>query len=459
MIMLQVSYVAAAVSMICAATYLVVRLRPFVTTTTMLIGSLLLVYGPAVLSYTLASGEKAYPLRRLLGMPLGPANVVWAAMTEQIKDFDAVISAMNLSVALMYAGIILGIEIATRTMPARAATLDAALCDWRQQDLRDDAGDCRILLGVITSLAIFMLCVSFQEHHLATIKDFFSASAETGDRNALRAQFGSSPNYAYRVILGAVAPMFIIWGAMAGFLRRSPWLLMATSVLLLATLVGKIETLSKAPPAFFLIQLMLAFLLSITNRMTWRSALAAAAALVLVLGLTSRIIIQTDGPYATLEFVYSRVFEAETESLLENFAAFPFMHPFLWGANIRPLAALLGLHYVSANSIAAPLWHGTAAVTIPSLFIADAWADFSYFGVISFSVLAGIVCRLIDLAFLAQGKSVVAIAVLGATFIGILTLLTTALNTAFLSGGLLLAPALAAVVVTASRRVAGYPNA
>jgi len=53
--------------------------------------------------------------------------------------------------------------------------------------------------------------------------------------------------------------------------------------------------------------------------------------------------------------------------------------------------------------------------------------------------------------FLVHGKTVVAIAVLAATFIGIFTLLTTALNIAFISGGLLLAPILAGLLVTATR--------
>ena len=47
----------------------------------------------------------------------------------------------------------------------------------------------------------------------------------------------------------------------------------------IATMVGKLETLSKAPPAFFLIQLMLAALIAFRNRITWRIALGAACAI------------------------------------------------------------------------------------------------------------------------------------------------------------------------------------
>ena len=71
------------------------------------------------------------------------------------------------------------------------------------------------------------------------------------------------------------------------------------------------------------------------------------------------------------------------------------------------------------------------------------------------SVIAGAVCQLVDLIFLARGKSVVAIAVLCATLWGIAVLLTTALNTALLSGGLLLAPVLAAAVAPKILRPVG----
>ena len=57
----------------------------------------------------------------------------------------------------------------------------------------------------------------------------------------------------------------------------------------------------------------------------------------------------------------------------------------------------------------------------------------------------------IDAIFLVRGKTVVAIAVLGAAFIGVFTLLTTALSTAFISGGLLLGPGLAGVLVLTTR--------
>jgi hypothetical protein len=97
------------------------------------------------------------------------------------------------------------------------------------------------------------------------------------------------------------------------------------------------------------------------------------------------------------------------------------------------------------------LWYGSHDITSPSLFIADAWADFSYAGVIAYSITAGAICRILDIVFLARGKSVIGVAVLGATLVGVLTLLTTALNIALITGGLLLAPVLAGALMIATR--------
>jgi hypothetical protein len=451
MTMLSVSYAVAATAMFGAALYLFFRLRPYVTTTTMLVGSLLLIYGPAFLSFTLTSGEPGFLIYRLSGL-VGDPHPIFAIIKGKVADFDSVIIAMNFSIALMYASIIAGIEAVDRLFPKRIATMQSAVTGWSAQPLHDDVDGQRILLIVILALAALMLFFSITEDHIATIRKFLSIPGGDNNaaRNLFRLHFATSPNYFYRLILAAVAPMFVIWGFLAGGLSRSWPLLLAAFLLFIATMIGKFDTLSKAPPAFFLVQLMVAALLTFTNRITWRSALAGACLVALVLYAVTRLIMVLPEGTA-VQTVYSRVFEAENQSLLENFATFPFMHPHMWGADIRPFAFLMRLQFIPGYSIVAHTWYGTYDVSSPALFIADAWADFSYAGVIVFSLIAGAVCRLIDAIFLVRGKTVVGVAVLGATFMGVFTLLVTALNTALLSGGLLLAPILAALLVAAIR--------
>jgi hypothetical protein len=451
MTMLTISYAAAAAAMIAAALYLFFRLRMFLTTTTMLIGSLLLIYGPAFLSYTLSSGEPGFLINRLSGA-VGNPHPIFSIIKAKVSDLDAIVTAMNFSIALMYAGVIAGIETVDRLIPERIARMRTALRNWNAQVLQDESGDHRILLIVILALVALMLFFSISENHIATIWKFLSIPEGDNNaaRNIFRHHFSGSPNYLYRLILGAVAPMFVIWGLLAGGLSRSWSLLLASSLLFITTMVGELDTLSKAPPAFFLIQLMVVALLTLTNKITWRSALVAACGVAMVLSAVTRLIM--DGP-EILNFVYDRVFEVGNQALLENFATFPLLHPYMWGTNLRPVAMLMGLHFIPAFSIVAHTWYGTYDVTSPALFIADAWADFSYAGVFVFSVIAGAICRSIDAIFLLHGKTAVGLAVLGAAFLGVYTLLNTALNIALFSGGLLLAPILAGLLVMASRRL------
>jgi len=448
--MLTLSYLAAATAMIAAAFYLVLRLRPFITTTTMLIGFLLLIYGPAFLSFTLSSGEYALLIRPLTGGGLAPPSI-FSAIRAKGLDLNAIITAMNFSVALMYVGIVAGIEAVGRVAPARTAALATALRGWNEQTIEDDVRNHSVLLIVLSALFLLMLYVSVSENHIRTIWQFFSIKGDNTARNQFRAHFGGSPDYWYRLTLAAVAPMFVIWGLLAGLLSRSWLLLAATCLLFAATMLGKIETLSKAPPVFFLFQIMFAALLAFTNKISWRVALFGSLfAALLVYAVVQAFIIFYPGQ-SVVELAYSRIFEVENDTLLENFAAFPHLHPFMWGANLRPIAALIGVPYEPAFHIVGYIWYGSHDITSPSLFIADAWADFSYAGVIVFSIISGAICRALDLMFLARGKSVVGVAVLGATLVGVLTLLTTALNIALITGGLLLAPVLAGALTMATR--------
>jgi hypothetical protein len=64
-------------------------------------------------------------------------------------------------------------------------------------------------------------------------------------------------------------------------------------------------------------------------------------------------------------------------------------------------------------------------------------------------MLAGATCRSIDAIYLANGKTALGVAMMAAAFVGVFALLVSALNTAFFSGGLPLAPILAGVLVKA----------
>jgi hypothetical protein len=373
------------------------------------------------------------------------------AIAARVGDLAPVITDINFALTLMYLGIVAGIEAANRAFPSRASVADSAISSWNKKEIAHERRANNILLCTISACFLVMLLYSLKENHLGTIEQFFSIATDNGARNLFRAEHGGSASYTYRLILSAFAPMLIIWGLLSGILEKSKLLVLSAVLLLLVTLLGKVETLSKAPPAFFLLQLMLAALLVFTNRVSWRVVLFGSIAVLAVIYVAVRMLIISP-EISPLALTYSRIFDVETETLVENFAVFPRLHPFMWGTNLRPVAALIGVPYTPSFSIVGYTWYQDHNITSPTLFIADAWADFSYSGVLIFSAAAGAICRGIDITILAEGKSAVTIAVLGATLCGVLTLITTSLNIALVTGGLLIAPLLAGLLVTVSRR-------
>ena len=427
---LAASFVLAALAIYGAALYLIYRLQPYLTASSMLLGFLLLIHGPAYLIYMLFRGPQSLIYRRI----------------ATSLNFDGVVVSLNLSIALMFIGVIAGIQLVDGLAPRSAGALKTAVLGWNSQPLSAGQSSPWASLILIMVLALFMFWVSMVEHHLAVIAGYFSVAGGEVEKIAYRQEYGGSHIYIYRVLINSIAPMLIVWGVLAGWTQRRWPLLAVTALLMVATVLGKLDTLSKAPIAFFFIQLTLVSYLVFRNGITWRGALAGLGLCLIVFYPIIRLAVpEVDGMEA-LSFLYYRAFDISNEAVLEFFGAYPDRLPHSWGSNIHLLTKILGIKYSPSFETVARLWRGTGGSTTTAMFIADAWADFSYAGVIVFSIVAGVICRAIDLALLTRGKTVVAIAVLAAAFMGIYNLMISALPTAMLSGGLVLPPVLAAII-------------
>jgi oligosaccharide repeat unit polymerase len=432
------SYVIAALAIYGAGLYLIYRLDLYFTASSMLLGFLLLVYGPAYLAYML--------FRR-------PISVVDLRISNSF-NFDDIVVSLNLSIAIMFVCVIAGIELVDRLAPRSAETLRQAISGWNLQPLRGGRTKPWSLLIVILALGLFMAWISVRERHLSTIAGFLSVSGNEVAKTAYRQQYGGSNVYFYNVGVASIAPMLIVWGALAGWVLRWWPLLVVTAFLLALTVLGKIETLSKAPFALFIIQLLLVAYLVFRNSINWRVAFLGVVVTLILFYPIIRLAVPEVDEMEALSFFYYRAFDISNQALLEYFGAFPERMPYMWGANIRPLATLLGHEYAPSFDVVSRVWRFTGGSTTTAMFIADAWADFSYFGVISFSIVVGVICRAIDILLLVRGKTVTAVAVLAAAFIGIYNLMISALPTSMLSGGLILPPLFVIVILESQRLVA-----
>ena len=431
------SYVAAALAIYCAGLYLIYRLGLYFTASSMLLGFLLLVYGPAYLAYML--------FRR-------PISVVDLRISNSV-NFDDIVVSLNLAIAIMFACIVLGIELVDRLAPRSAQALDHAISDWNLQPLGVAGAKPWPLLVAILTLGQFMAWISVKEHHLAVIAGFLSVAGNEVAKTAYRQQHGGSNIYLYNVVVASIAPMLVVWGALAGWVLRWWPLLAATAFLFAFTVLGKLETLSKAPFALFLIQLLLAVYLVFRNSISWRVVLFGVVVTLIIFYPIIRLAVPEVDQMEAFGFFYYRAFDISNEALLEYFGAIPERISFMWGDNIRPLAVLLGHQYVPSFDTVSQIWRFTGGSTTTAMFIADAWADFSYVGVISFSLFVGMVCRAIDSILLVRGKTVTAVAALAAAFIGIYNLMISALPTSMLSGGLILPPLIVIVILESQRLV------
>jgi oligosaccharide repeat unit polymerase len=420
--MVSGSYILAALSMYAAGLYLIYRLRPYLTSSSMLLGLLLLIHGPAYLVYMLARGSQSSIYTRI----------------EMSPNFEGVVIALNVSMALMFLGVMTGFEIVNLSMRSRACKLQSKIAAWNLQKIDGAILGYRFLWMVVLGLIVFMLWSAVADKQISAILGYVAVSGDEFAKIAYRQQYGGSSSYIYRIVVGFVAPMLIIWGALGAWRVRSCLLAAVTAVLFALTVLGKLATLSKAPIALFLLQILLAFYLVHRNSINKRAILIATIVGIAIFYPVIRLAIPNADAWDALSFFYYRTFDVSNEAVLEFFGAFPGKIGHLWGANIRLLATVLGMDYQPSFEVVSRLWRGSGGSTTTALFIADAWADFSYFGVFGFSVLLGSICRISDVLFVAEGKTVISVVILSAMFLGIYNALISALPTAALSGGLVL---------------------
>src|ERR1700730_6775413 len=100
--------------MVAAAIYLFFKTRGYIYTTSMMLGFLLLFYGPAYLLYMLYYNTHSVVYRQIIKSPY----------------FDDGVVSLNLAIAIMYCGCVVGIEIVDKIASSRREELNLALRKW-----------------------------------------------------------------------------------------------------------------------------------------------------------------------------------------------------------------------------------------------------------------------------------------------------------------------------------------
>ena len=420
-------------AMVAAALLLRWRIGFNLGLSSVLISFLLLFHGPAYLYYT-----RVY----------GPDTEFFDVITSAAKGAD-VMPTLDLALALTFVFVCLGMLFADLATATRACTWRLALQRWSREPLGVPAVSKRRLVAAAAGFAIALLLpFVFIDAQLPKVLEYFTSDLSEFEKIALRREGGGSGFYLYNLALGNVIP-FLAFGLLALALARvrivKPW---AIGFLVLV-MIGKAATLSKAPLAVFVLQCAIVWLMMKRLTLSTR-AIVLLGALALVLFMVMAWVANPSGDEVALvlEFLFYRVFMNVNESLLEYFAAIPYVLPHSWGSQSSWIAELFQAEpKLPTYLLVGEVHRGTLGSTTTVMFMGDAWADFAWAGVVIVAFIAGAVVRWIDIRLIVgRGKTVATVAGLALGHFGLFVAMSTSLQTSFVTGGLLFIVPLVALV-------------
>jgi hypothetical protein len=400
---------------------------------------LLALHGPAYLYYTRV---------------WGPDQAFFNRIVSATRLGSDVIGSLDIAIGITFLGICAGIAIADLVLGCGPRTMRSALRTWQDQPMKISTAPSQhaLLLGMLG--AAFLLATAVMNDHPGRAWQFLRSQEGEFEKIALRREFSAVDSYWYLLLKSTVIP-FSAYALLA--LARCGWRTAWLGVLLVVpTLVmANLATLSKAPIVLFCMLLALTEILRHTLRPRLRTVMLlglGGTALLLTMAL---IAIRTlSGLEAALDFLFYRVFMIVNEVLLEYFAAVPSQLLHTWGAESGWLSALLGQDPQPALFwLVGEVHRDTRASTSNAMFLGEAWGGFSWLGVVVVPVIAGAVVRALDIELIVRRhKSAGSVAGLVLGQYGVFIAMTTAFQTALLSGGLVLVLPLAVWLGAARRR-------
>lgn len=430
----------------------------------MMMGGLLSLHGPAYVYYTRVWGPGHGIMRELytlsnsvtpkqLEMGMG-ANEMEAATkipAETVNFFDQVLSVANgrnviaeldIALALLFLSFCIGLVLFDRLKGNTAAQMRERIDTWGKAVIPQISPQAMPWIAVfLAASACAAFTVALQEDQIGRVLMYFQSNAGEFEKITMRRMMGGSPSYLYNLTLAAVLPLLAIWALI--LTPQSPRFMAPIALLLVAlVLLGKLASLSKAPPAFFCMQLMALAVIWHKLRLTAKTLLLiGSGTLILLMGMSFVANVNLGNGFNSLVFLFYRIFMIPNESLLEYFSAIPSVIDHTAGLDNRWLASSLQIDALSATytRVADVFRSPKGLSTTNAMFLGDAWAAFSWWGVLIIGLIAGFGLRTIDTFLILQvGKSAATVAALTAGLFGVFVALSTAFQTALLTGGLLI---------------------
>ncbi|MBB3463074.1 O-antigen polymerase [Rhizobium sp. BK377] len=412
------------IAVILSAVFYFRRIGVNFTISSLLLGLTLVLHGPLYLYYTRVWGPQTAFFEKIL-----------SAATD-----GEVVPALDLALALSFCCICVGMALADGVFGIRRLQMQDAISNWNLQTVRVSKGFSD-RLEVIAAIGVLVLAFFIVvEHSIPHVVAYFQSDAGEFEKIAMRREFGGSRFYLLNLFNSNLFP-FLAFCCFVALRERSIWLRPLAWAFIAVVLFEKAATLSKAPLAIFILQLMVIEYLRRSLQLRLGAALIFIAVCVMLFGAMTAIAVrEVSGVGETLDFLFYRVFMIVNESLLEYFAAIPSVLPHSWGRQFSWLANILQSDSTPPTYLLVGAVHrGVMGSTTTAMFIADAWADFSWVGVLVLSLFAGFFVRWLDVELIVKrGKTAATISGLALGHYGVFIMLSTALQTAMVTGGLIL---------------------
>lgn len=424
--MVQTGTVALILGWCVAAWHLKREVTLRISTTSLLFGALLLVHGVPLLSYLYITG---------------PDTEIFEAALERL-DRDVIIDRLQLAVGLMFACITLGSFVAGGLFPTWRMQFRKLAATARQGRIEHVFLTTPARMSFFLIIIVLLAAMAVLESQPTKIANFFSSPLSEFEKSVIRNATGGSSVYIYNLFISSIGTFVAMVAVTSWKYERGSIIVGVIAAAMFFLLwAAKLATLMKAPPVIFLLQFLLLYLILAGKTLSFRTILTGLLATAVLFAVIVKATFWSLEVSTIYQFLYYRMFEIPNEVLLEYFAAIPATLPYEWGSG------LFGFLRTGGGDESVPTYFAVAALTRGNLesssnamFIADAWAQFSWWGVAFFSFLAGAITRSIDLYAFGCGLTDESAVIVAACSYGVLTMLVTSLPTALITGGLALIP-------------------
>jgi hypothetical protein len=367
----------------------------------------------------------------------GAGGILYFVGTDTVP---AVRTTVTISFILMWIGLIVGIELARASNPVLLSRAQRAIRTWKTTALRDGSQTDQLLAVLGAFMAIFIFGVFFAYGKVGQIQTWLSIT-DAHDKLKYRIELGAQGGYLYQTLVASVAPFVAFLLLSKARLGGRVYLRVIGMMLCVAVLFGKAGSFEKMPWLLFLLQLLIVSQAAKSLEVNLKRLLLLTVVLVGGAAGATALALSSDGA-GVFEFLVYRLLEVNNEVIYQTFYVYPQHLPHTWGLNIGLVHSIIGSGQLTSAHTQVANFFGAFGATFDAFYIADAWVDFAYPGVALMSIIVGFLVKSVDIFVASQGKTPMALALIGSGMYGLYQLQVTSAFTAFLSGGLISIPLL-----------------